>query len=302
MIYAIIKSAIRQSLGKFNIIPSIDFEVEQSLDLSERDKDQPVRNPFYKKETQYNPFESGNRQAPSKDKTQYGTSAKHNWEKLYEITKSSGIQADKDKGEQLSQPHSERSQLFDVSASRKFFQVQNRLIVTFIKSGIMIIDQHNAHLRILYERYLEQLKRKKTTTQKELFPQHISFSQENSEILKEIKNDLKIIGFSINEFGKNTFVLDGSPANCVNMNISDILEEVIEKYRNNISEYNLSTTISLARALATGLAIRHGKKLQPEEMEELNDQLFSCSIPDKTPDGRLTFEIIPFESIDKKFK
>lgn len=165
----------------------------------------------------------------------------------------------------------------------------------------MVIDQHNAHMRVLYERFLNNIENKKTSTQHELFPRNISFSPEDAHILKEIKQELAWAGFSIQEFGKNTFVLDGTPGDSVNADLVEILEGIIENYKKELHNVNVNKTIGVAKASAARMAIRHGKKLHAEEMQVLVDQLFRCKVPDQTPDGRKTFYILPFDEIEKKF-
>ena len=165
----------------------------------------------------------------------------------------------------------------------------------------MVIHQRNAHYRILYEQFLESIEHKKAISQKELFPQNISFSREDAEILKEIKGDLELIGFSIKKFGSNTFVVDGTPAGYQNNNIQELIESSIENYKKNLQDINIDKKILLARAMAQNMAIKTSTRLSPEEMQSISDKLFRCKVPGKTPDGRLTFYVIPFEEIEKKF-
>lgn len=299
LIYAILRSAIKQSLGKFNVTATIDFDVEKSFDVDERDENKPIRNPFYKEETDYNPFKTDK---PGRYPPPSGPGKKqYDWEKLYDISKDI---PDADKMPDVT-PHdnsSEKEKMFREDASGRFFHVQNRYIISYIKSGLLIIDQHNAHLRVLYERFMIQLENRKMSTQQELFPQNISFSPENAAVLKEIQKELQTLGFSIKEFGKNSYVIDGRPADCLKTEVSGLLENIIENYRNNLSNINISKNINIARSLAVNLAIPHGKKMEPQEMEILADQLFSCNLPEKTPSGKTTFYIIPFEELEKKFK
>lgn len=297
-LYAILRSAIKQSLGKFNVTATIDFDLEQSFNIDETEKDQPIRNPFFRKTSDYNPFESGTNRPMTR--TSPIGKKQYEWEKLYDVNKD--LPERNSLPEKPSEEQDEKEKFIKEDASGRFFQVQNRYIISYIKSGLLIIDQHNAHLRILYEKFLVQLENKKISTQQELFPQNITFSPENAEILKEIQNELQTIGFSIKDFGKNTFVIDGRPADCLNTELSSLLESIIENFRNNLSNINISKHINIARSLASNLAIPYGRKMQAQEMENLADQLFSCNLPEKTPSGKTTLYIIPFEDIEKKFK
>jgi DNA mismatch repair protein MutL len=295
LIYAVLRSAIKQSLGKFNVTPTIDFEVEQSFDIDNVPKDQPIRNPFYREENSYNPFDSQGSKPSSPSNPNFEKPKTDNWEMLYEVAKqASNIDLDK----HIQTP---QDQSFQTEISNKFFQLHNKYIITAIKSGLMVIDQRKAHFRILYEQYFSSLENHKSSTQKELFPITINFSAEDAAILKEIRSELEIIGFSIKDFGKNTFVVDGTPMGFQAKNIEELIEGTIENYKNDLSDINIDKKIGLARAMALNMAIRHGQKLETEEMQAMVDKLFRCQIPDKTPDGKNTFHIIPFDEIEKKF-
>jgi len=301
LIYAILKSAISKSLAQHNITPSLDFEQEQSFDLEELEKGRPIRNPFSQKNVQYNPFETSER----KTNLRPGGSHKipnQDWEKLYDPLTDKDFKPKENKHGIPDELSNKSTMIFDIEASRKFFQVQNKYIVSYIKSGMIIIDQHNAHFRVLYERYLEQLNRKKSVSQKELFPQQLSFSPENAELLKEIRPNLLLLGFNIKDLGKNTFVVDGRPADCPQDDLYALLERILENFKRNTEKLNIDKNISLARSLAASLSTRHGKRLQPEEMEVLSEQLFSCKVPEKTPGGKLCFWIISFDELQKKFR
>ncbi|MDZ7740869.1 MAG: DNA mismatch repair endonuclease MutL [Bacteroidota bacterium] len=298
-VYAILRSAIKQSLGKFNVTPSIDFDVEQSFDIRENTGDQEIKNPFRREKSDYNPFESGNkgetfRSASGRD----DASANANWEKLYEISRRTEDKQANHPASAGKEPENE-DLIWDGSA--KFFQLQNKYILTPIKSGMMIINQRNAHYRILYEHFLETLENKNTISQKELFPQNISLSQDDAEILKDIQEDLKLIGFSIKRFGSNTFVVDGTPAGYQNNDVQELIESAIENYKKNLGDINIDKKIILARAMALNMAIKSGTRLAPEEMQNISDKLFRCKVPEKTPDGRFCFYVIPFEEMEKKF-
>jgi DNA mismatch repair protein MutL len=288
MIYAFLQSAIKRSLARHNITPSLDFEQEQSFETEYRD-DKPVINPFYQKETSYNPFQEN-----SKNPLE-GIPRKSELSNIYERLRMD------DRFPPAESTDNNSVEIEASSGSGKFLQVQNKFVITFIKSGVLVIDQHNAHLRILYEKYLKHLEKRRTVTQKELFPVQITLNPEDTEILKEISNELDLIGFSIKEFGKNTFVVDGTPADCHNANIEELIENILENFKSMNKELVTDRKIALARSLASNLALKHGKKLQELEMESLCEKLFSCSVPEKTPDGRLTMYTMPYYDLEKKF-
>ena len=300
LIYAILRSAVKQGLGKYNITPTIDFEVEQSFDVPNPPKGKPIINPFEKTESTFNPFET----QQQKIQTKREVSNSENWEKLFagknvqnEIFESPDDA--KSNNEHLNELRTSNNE--NGTEERKIFQIQNRYILTFIKSGILIIDQQNAHERILYERYKKMLENKKGNSQQELFPQNISFTPGDAEIVKDLKKELYNVGFEIEEFGTNTFIVNGTPPDISNKNIKDILEGIIENYKKNMIDLHLDRKINIARSMAANLSVKAGKKLQKEEMGTFIDELFECQMPEKSPGGKSTINIILFEELSKIF-
>ncbi len=300
LIYAILRSAVKQGLGKYNITPTIDFEVEQSFDVPNPPKGKPIINPFEKTESTFNPFET----QQQKIQTKREVSNSENWEKLF-----AGKNVQNEIFESPDDAKSNKEHLTELKISnnengteeRKIFQIQNRYILTFIKSGILIIDQQNAHERILYERYKKMLENKKGNSQQELFPQNISFTPGDAEIVKDLKKELYNVGFEIEEFGTNTFIVNGTPPDISNKNIKDILEGIIENYKKNMIDLHLDRKINIARSMAANLSVKAGKKLQKEEMGTFIDELFECQMPEKSPGGKSTINIILFEELSKIF-
>ncbi len=298
LIYSILRATLKQSLGKFSITPTIDFDIERSMKFPDFPKNKIVKDPSIIPNPDYNPFETGKKQAYDLTIDNRQKSNKDNWEKLFIPDEKI---PDKNINEQkLIEPDWEQKELEQIT--EKIFQIHNRYILTNIKSGLMIINQQRAHERILYERYLNMLNDRKGISQQELFPQSISFSQGDAEIIDEIKDDLQILGFNINKLGKNTFVINGTPADFPEKNISHVLEKIFENYKNNLLNLNLDKKINLARSMASNMSIRSGKVLMKEEMKALVDELFACKVPDVSPGGKPIIQIISVEDLDKGFQ
>ena len=298
MIYTILRATLKQSLGKFSITPTIDFDIEGSMKFPVFPQNKIVKDPSIKPNPDYNPFETGKKQTYDLTIDDRQKSNKDNWEKLFIPDEKI---PDKNINEQIIiEPNREQNELEQVA--EKFFQIHNRYILTIIKSGLMIINQQRAHERILYERYLNMLNDRKGISQQELFPQSISFSQGDAEIIDEIKDDLQILGFNINKLGKNTFVINGTPADFPEKNISHVLEKIFENYKNNLLNLNLDKKINLARSMASNMSIRSGKVLMKEEMKALVDELFACKVPDVSLGGKPIIQIISVEDMDKGFQ
>jgi DNA mismatch repair protein MutL len=177
------------------------------------------------------------------------------------------------------------------------FQFQNRYIISSIKSGLVLIDQQRAHERIVYEQYLDRIRQSQQVIQQELFPCQVTFSQSDAELLDEIMIEMNILGFQLNKLGKNTFVVSGTPSGMQETDLQSLMENFLEQYKKNLIELDLDKSTNLARSLACSLSARSTRKLYTEEMIHLIDELFSCKVPDLTPDGRKVFTIIPVEQV-----
>ncbi len=273
VIYAVIRSAVRQALGLHNVLPSINFDVEQSLDFTPPSPGTTIRNPFNTPQSGYNPFETGNEGAVFQGQSQ--KKPEKGWEKMFDFPER-GL----DESPELSIP--EEPDLVRESV----FQFQNAYVVSSIKSGLLIIDQQRAHERILYEHYLEMLRRQTTVVQQELFPVQVSFSMSDAELLDDIREEMSLLGFHLNKLGKNTFVVTG------------LIESMLDQYKKNLVDLRLDKNANLARTLAVSLSIRKGQKLHTEEMIHLISELFSCEAPESTPDGKKTFTVIPSQELE----
>lgn len=294
ILYATLRSAIRQSLGQHNILPTIDFDVEKSLDFN-TDPGKPLKNPFNRENSGYDPFEKTEMPVIKGPSFQRKMNLE-NWEKLYDIGK-------RDEESPVELPMDQDGESFEQNRMKsQLFQLHKKYIVTHIKSGILVIDQQKAHVRVLYEQLLEKLKNEQPVSQQELFPQNITLSSSDSDLLEDLKSDLALLGFSINKVARNTFVINGTPAGWSDPDLQSVFEQVLENFKKNLVDLNLDEKVNLARSIAVNTSIKAGKKLYAEEMSNLVDQLFACSVPEITPDGDRTFTILRSEEIDNLFK
>jgi DNA mismatch repair protein MutL len=293
VVYAILKSTVRKALGIYNLTPSIDFDQEQSLDFSTGDG-QSIKNPFDRPPTTFNPFE---RKDLSQGFGRQNKKSHANWESLLDLSDTDlkgpnqGGAAGPGNNEDLA-----------AGVKSNFFQLANQYIVTSIKSGLVVIDQQCAHERILYEDMLGKLEKQMPSSQQDLFPQQVAFSLSDAALLDELSEELNILGFRLNKLGVNTFVVTGTPSGQKDMDVQRMLEEMLDLYKKNLAGFDLDTRINLARSLASSLCLKRGKRLFPEEMEHLIDELFSCQAPEYAPDGSRTFIIVTTEQIKNQFK
>ena len=180
------------------------------------------------------------------------------------------------------------------------WQIHNKYIISEIKSGFIIIDQHVAHERVLYERALKSFEAGKPSSQQLLFPQVIELTPEDYSNIKEILPLLEKIGFIIKGFGSNTIVIEGVPADLKISSNEKLLTEIFEYYRNNMNN-NLDIRDNVAKSFSCKSAIKAGEKLTLEEMNALIDQLFATQSPYFCPHGRPVIINIPLEELDKRF-
>lgn len=305
-IYAIIRSAVKRSLGRYNITPSLDFDQENSIEhlitpkpfeeiIAPTISFNPNFNPFAdkaEKPRQEHPFlrESG---GYKKDPIP------QNWDTLYEISKK----------ETLFQHeiHEEKTIAVDEQdvskpSERQLFQIHNRFILSQIKSGFMLINQQAAHERILYERFLQQLQNHSGVSQQSLFPQSVTLNGADFELLKELLPDIRSLGFDIREFGKNTVVVEGIPAELNNVGEHELLEQLLEGFKNNMAILKLDKRDNLARSLARNGAIKSGAKLSLEEMNQLIDQLFACESPNQALNGKPVISTFTMNELMERFE
>ena len=287
-IYAIIRSAVKRSLGKYNITPTLDFDQENSIEhlVTLKPLDEIVA-PTIAFNPDFNPFneeKERSRASHHQDNAYRQSPIPSNWDTLYEISKrEETIQKTANFDESQFIEHTEVSKVI----SNQLVQLHNRFILSPIKSGVMLINQQAAHERILYERYLQQLQNHSGVSQQSLFPQSVTLNSIDFALLNELLPEIKALGFDIRGFGKNTVVVDGIPADLNNTNEHQLLEQLLEGYKNNQLELKLDKRDSLARSLAKNAAIKAGTKMTSEEMELLVDQLFACQMPNLALNGKL---------------
>jgi len=304
-IYAIIRSAVKRSLGRYNITPSLDFDQENSIEHLITPKPfEEIVAPTIAFNPDFNPFapeKKADREIPFlRSASDYrGSPIPKNWDTLYEISK-------KEPAYQH-QMHEEKNIAVDEqeitkSSERQLFQIHGRFILSQIKSGFMLISQQQAHERVLYERFLQQLQNHSGISQQSLFPQSVTLNSSDFELLRELLPDVRALGFDIREFGKNTVVVEGIPADLNNVGEHELLEQLLEGFKNNLAILKLDKRDNLARSLARNAAIKAGTKLSLEEMNLLIDQLFACQMPNLALNGKPVITTFTLNELLERFE
>jgi len=278
-IWLIINSIVKESLAKSNSIPNIEFDREGAIDMPVYTHNQVhTEAPKVHFQSGYNPFiEKVRSENPLK-----------NWEKLYE-----------------DQPFVPEKQVLlpeGTEERRAILQSKGKYLITTLKSGLGIINQRRAHIRVLYDAYLQQINQKKGVSQGLLFPEIISFTPKEATVLPYLLEDLAYIGFDLADLGNNAYSINGIPAGLENLNIIETLQDMTDKVLETGCEVKEEISEALALTLAKKAALPYGKFLSEEEAGSLIASLFASSGPNYTPDGKCILSILSEEELEKRFK
>ncbi len=311
-IWQILLVTIKESLGKFNAIPSIDFDTADAPDIPVFDTSSSSSTPDTpgtRINHGYNPFavNQGGYQAPVKPNL--------DWEKLYEgFENEEGDYdeeaiPDREEGGStivFSAESSANNDSVDSSApvvySPEHYQYKHKYILTSVKSGLMIIDQHRAHIRILFDKYMAQIAGRVGVSQRVLFPEMIELSQLEASAFNEISDDLEALGFEFSNLGNNTFAIQGVPSELNNVNFVELLQTMIDKSIETGANVKEKVYEALAMSMASYTAIPRGRALSEEEMVVMVNQLFACRAPNHTPDGQSIIAMLADDDLERKLK
>lgn len=291
VIYNYLSVSVKHALGRYSLAPQLDFENESSGFAQSNFKSQ-------SNDLNSRPSSSG------KQHLSRSAPVMRNWQSLYNTKEVLDLNFDSEQEENTVPSSASGDLLLSENESSEVCknpqQLHNKYILVQIKNGFIIIDQFLAHQRILYERYLEQFKAEEVSTQKQLFPVSVRMSKDKLEILKEIQDDVKQIGFEIQDFGGDTFIVNGIPAGLEDQNIESVVEALVENYIDQLS-LDLDRHERLARSMAISTAVKRGKELDHKEMQVLIDELFACQMPYISPSGKKCFINYDLSDLEKEF-
>lgn len=284
-IWQILLAAVRDALGKFCEVPAIDFDMQGSPDIPVFDPTRQVAPPQPKYNADYNPFRK--------------PSVPEGWSKLYEAAVPTVSQTD-DSSSLFDTPDDtpldEAPQVPLVEKSPSHYQYKGRYLMTAVKSGLMIIDQYRADVRVRYERYMEQFRQHTASTQRLLFPEAVQFAPSEAVVLEKILPELAGIGFEVSSLGGNSFAVNGMPAGLDGLDPVSLLRQLVTEAASDVQLSDLHARLALG--LARSAAIPYGQVLTNDEMESLINDLFSCSNVNYTPDGKAILSILPQTDIE----
>ena len=300
-LYSLLRSAIKHSLGQFSVAPVLDFERDSSLDTPYEWNQKKIAAPKIEVDRNFNPFQQEQRHfggATNKEKaaTESFYSALQNKEFN---TAPSELNQEEFESEEVT------GNLFaDTPGGNNgntTFQLNKKYIVSTIKSGILIIDQHRAHTRILYEQLLRSITDTAAVSQQLLFPLRLQFNQNEMDLLKESKESLEQTGFVFSEIGKDSVEITGIPTSISESEVAILLEQLLSDLENEVPESSFSQADVLAKSLARSMAVKSGTVLDNLEQQNIINGLFACKEPGLTPYNRPIFITLTVEELDKKF-
>ena len=313
-IWQILVAAVKESLGKFNAVPSIDFE---SVDVPDIPAFNPNANAAHgiDLDTSYNPFATtasiykpsaigGGAWRPERK------AVAQDWQKLYEdFTEEREVYGESSALSQLLGAESieekaGQQEMFDSSAKEavSVMQIKNRYILSPSTSGLMVVDQHRAHIRILFDRYIDLARNGDLASQRVIFPEVLQLSPSQNVVLDSIIDEVATLGFDLAFLGDNAWSVNGVPSVIGDVNPVEVLMQIVESVSETGDEVGDSLRENIALSMAKASAIRAGQPLSQSDMEHLLSDLFKVSTPNYTPDGQVVISNILFDDISRLFK
>ena len=303
-IWQILSAAVKESLGRFSVVPSIDFDTDDAPDIPvfHVHREAPVSPsvpPGDNHAAAYNPFKNGN----SGD---YKVDPVVDWEKLYqrfEASRQDGFDMADVEVPSLSddEENTECSlQLTDIG-NNDCLQIQNRYIVSPVKSGLMIIDQHRAHIKVLFDKFLKQMSGRSSISQRIMFPEMLHLSGSRQLVLESLQDELENVGFCLSNLGGNDWSINGVPAGVEGIDIKDLLMQVIDAVTEGGKPVSDRIREHIAMVIAEKAAIPYGRSLSSKEMDTLIGDLMQLDSPNYLQDGKTVISIMTIDSINKLF-
>ncbi len=299
-IWQILCATAREALGKFNLVPSIDFNNEGSIEIPFHKRDKEPVSPEIPLNPGYTPFKNdpGTFRHRNPDSNRFG-----NWEELYRGFESASGKHEGDGDDTLffspGDPENTGNSIAGMPALMHF---KNRYIFSPVKSGLMIIDQKRAHERILFEKFMKTVQTGSFVAQQQLYPVNLELAPDDYLLMKELSGELAAFGFDIRDFGPNSILISGCPVDTAHSDPAAMIKSLIAGYKSTGSIEDEDHREKIARNLAKSSAIEYGHPLSREEMQEIVDKLFACGMPNYSPEGKPVIIIIGNEDIEKRFR
>ena len=306
IVYSFVSAAVKHALSKYSLAPSLDFSLNADIEKLEA-----ITQPFsdFKKQETKGDFLFQSFTEKGKAHFLEKKEDIRNWKDLYKIQTAFQLQSEenlkKDDTVQATEQQNisikkeeEISPTLIEEHHHQFLQINHSYIIATTRNGFLLIDQHLAHQRILYELY-QKAEQNHIAIQKCLIPQTIDLSPTDAILLQSIIEELLLLGYEIEPFGNTTFIIQGVPSDVKTGNEKYSIEKILDAYKHEQTEMKLDKREKVIRTLAMQKAMNHGKKLNMEEMNELFSKLFSCEQPQLSPIGKKIFSKLNFLDIQQ---
>ncbi|NJW51605.1 DNA mismatch repair endonuclease MutL [Salinimicrobium oceani] len=305
-LYTILRSAIKHSLGQFNVAPVLDFDRDATLDTPYEFSQKGVTPPKVEVDPNFNPFQT--------ERTGGGYSSSNfrrekpaggSWESLYNGLGRSGSETGTRFEHMEFESDEVTGNLFgqsdETETGSTTFQLNKKYIISTLKSGILVIDQQRAHTRILYEELLKSITVTSAVSQQLLFPLELSFSNHEIKLLKEIKDSLEQTGFIFSEIKGDAVEISGIPTMISESEVAILLEQLLSDLENEVPGTGFSQVDTLSKSLAKGMAVKSGTALNSAEQQNIVNSLFACKETSLSPFNKPIFITLTVDELDKKF-
>lgn len=305
-IWQIVVAAVKESLGRFNAVPTIDFDTEGAPEIPVFNSARPVsvEAPVLDVNPDYNPFKPSSSRASAFEGT---GKVPANWESLYDGVGGSQEAVSNDFGSEMF-PDTEMDDMSlyagtpdAVEMSTQHYQYKGRYILTAVKSGLMVIHQHRAHIRVLYDRYRRQMETHGGQSQGVLFPEILQLPPSESVVLEHLMDDMQALGFDLSVLGGGSFSVNAIPAGTEGLNPVELVRSIVHSSMEKGCHVEEDVQHYIALSLARSAAIVPGQVLSNDEMEALVDDLFVCANPNQTPDGKVIVAILEQKELELLF-
>ena len=290
VIWKILMAAVKETVGRFEEMPTIDFNTADMPDIPIYDASRPVTQPKVSYNPDFNPFSGG------RSETGQSRSNRENWSKLYgeaiERKVNDGAIPFTPMSETFVQPEEEII---------KPYQFADRYILVPSDQGLMIIDQHRAHVRVLFDRFMAAANTRSAASQGLLFPEMFQLSASDAAVFADLKPRFAALGFDLSDMGRGAIAVQGVPSGMEGQDYERLITDMIADLRINPTHEEDRQLESMALAMARKAAIPAGRHLSETEMQELVRSLKACSMPSRTPDAKTVYVIKSGEEISKWF-
>lgn len=323
-IWQILAAAVKESLGRFSAVPQIDFDTIDAPEIPAFNDHTVVTAPEDGVDPTYNPFKPQSKSSAGGGSSYHPQSAGNfggyssnplpDWEKLYQnfekgkqegiasITEQDVEDSFSDIGEVEPVNNGVQAEIITPDMSSAMcMQMKGRYILSPIKSGLMIVDQHRAHVRVLFEQYIKQLDATTISSQRVLFPEVLQLTTSQNIILKELEPEMEKIGFNLAQLSGNDWLINAVPAGMENVNIKDTILQVIDEVSMGGTSITTKVYESIALRVAKSAAIPYGKTMLQEEMDTLLSKLLCLPNPNYTPDGKTIISVLSNDQLEKMF-